>query len=241
MPASVSTGNLLAHGTPYHLEGAVLRAKGSSSCLGLETVAAAVEAFFPRLQDTLPLRPYICLDNLCQKCCPDILTTCVRALAFNEPTCRALEAALGKPPKRTQLTPICSPAYCALPFQIYHASRESFLYLHDFYLGEVHPADRSMVQQVRAQGQCAAGACGMNSSSRLGLYTAAHLIACAPKPACHLQQEPRLKGRGEYPSDDFLHQLRQYTTWRLAVSGGHSGDHLHLGRSARVAVPIRIH
>jgi len=76
---------------------------------------------------------------------------------------------------------------CGRFFEIYHASRESFLYLHDFYLGEVHPADRSMVQQ----------------------------------------------GRGEYPSDDFLHQLRQYTTWRLAVSGGHSGDHLHLGRSAR--------
>jgi hypothetical protein len=35
------------------------------------------------------------------------------------------------------------------PLQMYHASRESFLYLRDFYLGEIHPEDRAIVPQVR--------------------------------------------------------------------------------------------
>lgn len=30
----------------------------------------------------------------------------------------------------------------------YHASRESFLYLRDFYIGEIHPDDRASVPQV---------------------------------------------------------------------------------------------
>ena len=30
---------------------------------------------------------------------------------------------------------------------MYHASRESFLYLRDFYVGEVHPDDRTKVPQ----------------------------------------------------------------------------------------------
>jgi hypothetical protein len=35
---------------------------------------------------------------------------------------------------------------CARFFEVYHASRESFLYLRDFYSGEVRPEDRSKVQ-----------------------------------------------------------------------------------------------
>ncbi|KAG1665059.1 hypothetical protein FOA52_012478 [Chlamydomonas sp. UWO 241] len=36
---------------------------------------------------------------------------------------------------------------CARFFEMYHASRESFLYLRDFYLGEIHPEDRAIVPQ----------------------------------------------------------------------------------------------
>ncbi|GAX75100.1 hypothetical protein CEUSTIGMA_g2544.t1 [Chlamydomonas eustigma] len=36
---------------------------------------------------------------------------------------------------------------CARFFEMYHASRESFLYLRDFYIGEIHPDDRSSVPQ----------------------------------------------------------------------------------------------
>ena len=36
---------------------------------------------------------------------------------------------------------------CARFFEMYHASRESFLYLRDFYIGEVHPDDRARVPQ----------------------------------------------------------------------------------------------
>ena len=35
---------------------------------------------------------------------------------------------------------------CARFFEVYHASRESFLYLRDFYAGEVRPEDRNSVQ-----------------------------------------------------------------------------------------------
>lgn len=54
-------------------------------------------------------------------------------------------------------------------FEVYHASRESFLYLKEFYIGEVAPEDRAEVP-------------------------------CA-----------------EAPSPEFLHQLRDFTTWRMPV------------------------
>ncbi|KAK9814395.1 hypothetical protein WJX72_005174 [[Myrmecia] bisecta] len=59
---------------------------------------------------------------------------------------------------------------CARFFEVYHASRESFLYLKEFYIGELRPEDRP-------------------------------LVPCAP------------------PSQDFLQQLRQYTTFRMPVDG----------------------
>lgn len=34
---------------------------------------------------------------------------------------------------------------CARFFEVYHASRESFLYLQEFYVGELDPADRARV------------------------------------------------------------------------------------------------
>ena len=46
---------------------------------------------------------------------------------------------------------------CAVFFELYHASRESFGYLREFYIGEVHPEDRALVpspddeQQVSAE------------------------------------------------------------------------------------------
>jgi hypothetical protein len=49
-----------------------------------------------------------------------------------------------------------NPKACTLcPLQMYHASRESFLYLRDFYLGEIHPEDRAIVPQVIAWVGCA--------------------------------------------------------------------------------------
>ena len=34
---------------------------------------------------------------------------------------------------------------CTVFFELYHASRESFTYLREFYVGELHPADRELV------------------------------------------------------------------------------------------------
>lgn len=53
--------------------------------------------------------------------------------------------------------------------QVYHASRESFLYIKEFYIGELYPPE-----------------------------------AAAAVPA----------GGGNLPSQEFLQQLREYTTWR---------------------------
>ena len=39
----------------------------------------------------------------------------------------------------------------------YHASRESFLYLRDFYIGEIHPDDRASVPQVWGRTSAGAG------------------------------------------------------------------------------------
>jgi len=52
--------------------------------------------------------------------------------------------------------------------QMYHASKESFLYIEEFYIGELLPADRAAVPM----------------------------------------------GGRQPPSQDFLQQLREFTTWR---------------------------
>lgn len=57
---------------------------------------------------------------------------------------------------------------CARFFEMYHASKESFLYIEEFYIGELLPADRPAV----------------------------------------------LMGGRQMPSQDFLQQLREFTTWR---------------------------
>lgn len=67
-------------------------------------------------------------------------------------------------------------------FEMYHSSRESFLYLKEFYIGEVNARDR--VERVPA-----------------------------PDPA---------------PSDDFIRQLRQYSTFRL--ENRLARPHVHLGQ-----------
>lgn len=59
---------------------------------------------------------------------------------------------------------------CARFFEMYHVSRESFLYLKEFYIGELDPSDRALVQ--------------------------------APEPG---------------PSEEFMQQLREYTTFRMQV------------------------
>ena len=53
---------------------------------------------------------------------------------------------------------------------MFHASRESFLYLKEFYIGELHPQERSLVP-------------------------------------CNIP-----------PSEDFLQQLREYTSFRMPVA-----------------------
>jgi hypothetical protein len=60
---------------------------------------------------------------------------------------------------------------CCAVLQMYHASKESFLYIEEFYIGELLPADRALVP---------------------------------------------LGGR-QPPSQDFLQQLREFTTWRQAM------------------------
>ncbi len=46
--------------------------------------------------------------------------------------------------------------FTLLPLQVYHVSRESFLYLSEFYIGEIAPEDRPLVPvlEVRQGCQC---------------------------------------------------------------------------------------
>ena len=57
-----------------------------------------------------------------------------------------------------------------LAMQVFHASRESFLYLKEFYIGELEPSDRALVP-------------------------------------CEVP-----------PSEDFLQQLHEYTSFRMPIS-----------------------
>ena len=71
-------------------------------------------------------------------------------------------------------------------FEMYHSSRESFLYLKEFYIGEVCARDRR--------------------------------DGCVPVP------EPPA-------SEDFLRQLRLYTTFRFAPENAEKTTHVHLGQT----------
>jgi len=71
---------------------------------------------------------------------------------------------------------------CARFFEMYHASRESFLYLRDFYLGEIHPDDRGLVPQGgedRARGR-AAEPPGPDFLQQLREYTEAFRLKLGP-------------------------------------------------------------
>jgi hypothetical protein len=75
-------------------------------------------------------------------------------------------------------------------FEIYHASRQSFLYLKEFYIGELAAADRPLVPQPRPE--LSGGAHAGNSSSS--------------------------SSSGGVASAAFYDQLRRHTTWRLDVN-----------------------
>lgn len=66
---------------------------------------------------------------------------------------------------------MCPWGVVLLSLQMYHASKESFLYIEEFYIGELLPSDRPSVPL----------------------------------------------GGHQPPSQDFLQQLREFTTWRQAM------------------------
>ena len=84
---------------------------------------------------------------------------------------------------------------CTVFFEIYHASRQSFLYLKEFYIGELHEDDYQSVP----------GMVTRRDRSWIGKDEA-------------LSEEKKVgsdRGHMAGPSEAFLEQLRRVTSWRL--------------------------
>mmetsp|Transcript_6376 Transcript_6376/g.6593 ORF Transcript_6376/g.6593 Transcript_6376/m.6593 type:complete len:144 (-) Transcript_6376:43-474(-) len=79
---------------------------------------------------------------------------------------------------------------CTVFFEIYHASRQSFLYLKEFYIGELAQEDLALVPCPKDDRCTRQDATGQQSNEEGG--------------ARHLK-----------PSSAFIEQLRRVTPWRL--------------------------
>jgi hypothetical protein len=82
---------------------------------------------------------------------------------------------------------------CTVFFEIYHASKQSFLYLKEFYLGEVDPQDKHRIPYPNPNGPAGFVSAGSTGSGDID-------------------------GGVVRASDAFMEQLRRVTPWRLKDS-----------------------
>lgn len=95
---------------------------------------------------------------------------------------------------------------CTVFFEIYHASRQSFLYLKEFYIGELAVEDRPLVRYPSSS----------SSSSR------PHESSSSPS-----QLRGGCGGEASRASDAFMEQLTKVTSWRLDVHSMVSYKEVH--------------